>query len=227
MLFVSDYDVIQGLDRILIGIFSISLVIGAISIGLFIFTKKIPKADIKTSKQYLLGIALFAIMTGVGRLVLYIHDYFAPDTLDQVLWRLGSLIILIGLVCLIFIIETYVNKKTKYLLTLLGIICALLLIFMPKTIATISIYAAMITLMLIPFLIYLNIFKKTTGIVKKMAFYIIVGFLLIFIGQFGGAMLFEMSVFSRAFSQIFGILLSLAGLITISFGLIGGSIQKS
>ena len=90
--------------------------------------------------------------------------------------------------------------------------------FANKMIATILLYIGSGLLTFLPFVIYMYIFVISTGDVRKQALIIILGMILSALGQFGGAILFENSVFDRTNSQIFGFTLSLIGLGILSYG---------
>ncbi|MFX0103048.1 MAG: hypothetical protein ACFFCS_26010 [Candidatus Hodarchaeota archaeon] len=198
---------------------SIAMVIVALLIGLIVLTK-IPKTKMKTSKYYLLGISFVGIFIGVSRGIFLYHDYFAPDSLDLLLWKLANITTFIALTSLAFTIERFIFQKTKMVITIIGIASIILMIFVEKPIASVLVTVTTATLVLLPFIIYIYMAKISTGAVRNRALIIILGILLIFIGQVGGSVLFNLNVLDRTASQIFGVGGSLIGLILISYGLI-------
>ncbi len=112
MILISDYDDVTGLNRVLIISFTFGLIVGAFIVAGFSAARR-QGSEVKQSRSYSAGIALFATLIGLGRLILLYHDYFAPDLFDDPLWRLGSAIALGGLTTLAFTIESFIFTKTK------------------------------------------------------------------------------------------------------------------
>nr|MDO8110262.1 hypothetical protein [Candidatus Sigynarchaeota archaeon] len=223
MLLVHDYDDIEGISRYIIVGFSLGMIVGAFLIGILIL-RKMRKTDVRTSRFFLLGIFWFTLLFGLGRLVLLYHDYFAEEPLDIPLWTIGSGLSLAGLTCLTYTIEKFVFTKTKMVISVLGVACIVLLFvlafLMLKSLATIVLYSGNIAVILVPFLIYIYIAKISTGAVRKQAVIIIIGMVVSFIGQLGGAVLFNLHVLDRLWSQLFGIILTFWGLVFLSYGFV-------
>ncbi len=220
MIFITDYtDDIQGINFIFIVSAFLALVIGAFVISLLILLKR-RKADVKTSRNYLLGISLFAAVFGLGRLTLLYHDYFAPNELDHPVYLLGSVVTLSGLTILAFTIEMFIFPKTKKLITIFGIICLVVLIFIPNPIGNYAYIAGNAVVTVLPFFIYIYIAKISTGAVRKQAMFIIIGIVMLFISIIGGALLYNFGILDRLWSQLFGIIFSFIGLVLLSYGLV-------
>ena len=116
MLLITDYDDIQGLNKIIIVSSFLVLICGAFIISILTLVKR-GKTEVKQSRYYLLGISLFAAIFGIGRLLLLYHDYFAPDELDDLLYRVGAGFSLAGFTILTFTIEKFIFTKTKKLIS--------------------------------------------------------------------------------------------------------------
>ena len=129
MLIHSDYDVIVGFQRTLIILLFILMIIGLWYLAV-LFLKKASSLEMKSQKQYLMGTTLFAFLMGLGRLLFLYHDYFADDSLDLILWKLGNSISIFGLSCLAYVIESFIISKTKKIFTYIGLISAIFLIAM-------------------------------------------------------------------------------------------------
>lgn len=217
MMLVSDYDVVQGLERQLIIGFSIGFIIGSFAVAA-ILVSKLRGSDMKVSKAYFAALAGFAVFLALSRLVLLYHDYFAPDELDEPLWRLGSALLLVGLTILCFTIEKFMFTKTRKAITIVGVAIIAAYVIFEKAIATLLLYAGNVLLVILPFFIYIYIAKISTGSVRVQALVIIAGILVMLIGQFGANLLFILGVIDRLFSQIFGGVLAFLGLAILSYG---------
>jgi len=218
MLLVSAYKTVLEPSRSLIIWFTIGMIIAAFIIGIVVLAR-IRKTSVTTSKYLLVGIGLMAILFSLGRAVLLYHDYYASDEWDIFFWKIGSALVLAGLTSLAFTIEKFMFPKTKKLITIIGVACLVLIFFMDKTIATILLYVGNITVMLLPFCIYIYLAKISTGSGRRSALIIILGMILVLIGQLGGAVIFNLLKDMLA-SQLFGIFLSLFGLIFLAIGFI-------
>ena len=221
MIFTSDYDIIVEPWRSIIVILKIIMVIGALLIGLFTILAS-RKSEAKLSKYYFLGIAMFSILFGVGRLIYVIHDYYMPDEWDLLLWKIATAIIFGGLIFLIFTIETFVYTKTKRIFTIIGLFILVMVIVLDRDPARIFIYIGNPLLMLVPFFIYVIIIKNSTGEVRKRAAVILVGMLFLALGQ--GTSLFELvGIMNKEFASMFAPPVTLAGLATVGYGFISTS----
>lgn len=221
MIFISEYDIIQGPARTIIIALTITLVIGAFLIGLYaLLASKNPEK--RLGSNYLIGIAIFMIFFGVGRLIYMIHDYFAPDELDLLLWKIATAIVFSGLIFFIYTIETFVYPKTKRVFSILGVIILVIVIVAELQIARYFIYVGNLLLIIVPFLIYLIIIKNSTGVVRKRAIIIIVGMLIFGIGQ--GTALFELAgIMNKETASIIAPPITLFGLSITGYGLVSMS----
>nr|MDO8088952.1 hypothetical protein [Candidatus Sigynarchaeum springense] len=225
MILISGYDDIQGIDRIVIVSSFLALAIGGIIVSVLVLLKR-KKTDAATSRFYLLGIGLFAMLFGLGRLVFLYHDYFAPDPLDAPVYLVGEIFTLSALIILVFSIEKFIFTKTKKLITIIGLIClALVLVFTPletepRQISALAYVTGNGVLTVLPFFIYIYIAKISTGSVRKQALFIIIGIVMLAISIIGGKYLYDFHVLNRLWSQLFGIIFSFIGFILLSYGLV-------
>jgi hypothetical protein len=221
MILISTYDYIQGIDLLIIISFSIAMIIGILITGILIVMKS-HKIDIVSSKKFLIGAAMFALLMGLGRLVFLYHDYFADDSLDAVLWTIASGLSLASLTSITFAIEKYIFQKTKMAASIVASICIILVLifgFMNQLpLAKIPMYIGTGVAIVIPFFIYIYIAKISTGSLRRQAVIIITGMLVMFIAQVGGMLLFTIHVFDVLASQLFGILIAFVGVVILSVG---------
>ena len=235
MLLISSYDSVQGIDRIIIIYFSIAMIIGILLTGVLILMK-IHKIDIVSSRRFLVGAAMFALLMGIGRLVFLYHDYFADDSIDALLWTIASGLSLGSLTSITFAIEKYIFQRTKMAASIMAIICIILVLFLgfmsqfyagsdssqalkALAYAKIPMYIGTGVVIVIPFFIYIYIAKISTGSLRRQAIIIISGMLVMFIAQVGGMLLFTIHVFNVLESQLFGILIAFVGVVILSLGL--------
>ena len=222
MLFTSEYDIILEPARSMIIYLSIAMIIGAYLISLYVLlASRNPEKSL--SSRYFLGIAIFSGLFGTGRLIYLIHDYFAPDSLDLILWKIATSIAFIGMIILVYTIETFVYKKTKRIISMLGAGLLVVLIIAELQIARYAVYAGNLIMVVVPFLIYIIIYKNATGVVKKRALIIIIGMLLLALGQ--GTSLFEnvFHIMTKEQASMFAPPVTLAGLAITGIGFISMS----
>ena len=223
MLLTSNYDSVQGIDRLIVIFFSICMILGVFLIGLIILMK-MRKTDIVSSRRFLIGAASFAIFIGYGRIVFLYHDYFAPDSIDNPLWTLASGLSLISLTSINFVIERYIFQRTKMVASVIAIICIVLVLILGfmnmVSYAKIPMYLGTGVVIVIPFFIYIYIAKISTGSLRHQAMIIISGMLVMFVAQVGGMLLFTLKIFDVVASQLFGILIAFVGVVILSIGFV-------
>ncbi|MFX0098986.1 MAG: hypothetical protein ACFFCS_05350 [Candidatus Hodarchaeota archaeon] len=219
MLLVTDYDSIIGLERYLIVLGSLFFTAIAVSISL-ITLKHSLKAKQTPSHSYFLGVSTFFFFFGLYRVIFLYHDFFAPDSQDLLFWKLGNVMTNLGLVCINYIIETKIYKRTRGFSTIYGFFILIsYLISTDKDIATIILYAGYAPLFILPALVYFFITRDARGELKKRSFLTLLGILI----MIGGTVLslFEIGgVLSKAYSLIISIYLSMVGLIICGYALV-------
>ncbi|MGQ4873653.1 MAG: hypothetical protein ACP6IY_06200 [Promethearchaeia archaeon] len=198
---------------------NICVAIGCFIIGI-IAAINVIKSESKLSKNYLIGISCFFILTGISRLIFFYHDFFAPDSLDILLWKIANSIMMAGFAFLAHTIETYVYKKTMHIFTITIVIFTLLHILMAeKNLASIFLYAAATLSFILPCLVYLIIAKKSPGAVRKKALIIIIGIFLIMSAAAMGIFVM-LNFMDLTFSLIIGPPIVLTGFIITGYGFI-------
>jgi hypothetical protein len=227
MLLTSEYDIIVDPARSMIIYLTIAMVIGAYLIGLYVLlASRNPEKSL--SSKYFIGLAIFAILFGTGRLIYMIHDYFSPDiigdiNMDVLLWKIATATAAGGMIFLVFTIETFVYKKTKRIFTIIGACLLIIVIVAEFQIARYASYATTVILAIVPFLIYITIYKNATGVVKKRALIILIGMILLALGQ--GTSLFDnvLGIMTKEQASMFAPPVTLAGLAITGIGLISMS----
>ena len=106
-------------------------------IGAVFFVHKARKAQIAFQKNMDLGIALFFALYSITRLLFIIGWYVTRDEssdLYDLYWRIATIIGLGGFTFLVFVLERYpLNKRTKYLGTILACIAIILSLVIGKS----------------------------------------------------------------------------------------------
>lgn len=227
MLFSSEFEIIGEPARTIIVSLTIILIVASYLGGLYLLLST-RSPEMRESRKYFFGIALVAFFFGTGRLIFLIHDYYIPDyigtiNMDELLWKMGSCISSTGGVIFVYIIETYIYKKSEHFFTIIGSLFVVLMIFtsypMPsKTISAIG----NVILMFVAFIIYIGIYINSTDDVKKNALFIIIGLMILTLGQ--GTVLFSdyLQIISIEISSIIAPPITLAGLFVTGMGLIRG-----
>ncbi len=227
MLLVSDYDVVQGIDREIIIAASLAVILEAFAIAFMIMIKRRSK-DTHEAKRVMLGIASFAVLYAVARVVMLVHDYYATDDFDTILYLFGNCLALLGLISLTFTIEKYMFPKTKKIISIIGLVCIGLIIagYLFDLLARIGVYTGMISQAGLIFLVYIHAAKHSAGNVRLRALMVILGLVLVVFGQYGGTVFFSTGLFDRVVSQLFSMVFTLIGLVFISYGLVKNSDSK-
>jgi hypothetical protein len=218
MLNHSDYDMIVGFQRTLIILLFIFMIIGLWFLAI-LFLKKASSLEMKSQKQYLTGISLFAFFMGLGRLLFLYHDYYADNSLDIILWKLGNSISIMGLSILAYVIESFIISNTKKIFTIIGFISAICILIFNQNVGLVFGYIGQGALSVLVLFVYLRLLKISTGDIRKFASIIVIGIICIALGQFGGTLLFNAKVLDRAESQIWAITFALIGFLMVSWGL--------
>ncbi|TFG00603.1 MAG: hypothetical protein EU542_07920 [Promethearchaeota archaeon] len=222
MLFVSAYDYPEPIRTIMM-ISQIATGIGLFLIAFFAFFYYLKEGyfETKRTKSYIIGIASVFSILGLYRFFFFYHDFFAPDENSFVLWRIGNLILLVGLISLNFLLERYIYKKTKYIFTVISMIFGFLyLIIINKTIATIILNIGTFLMILFPLIIHLIIAIRGSGWVRKNALIIVLGIIILSFSFFGLFVLETLGILNTTTSRIFGHPIALVGYIFIGYGLI-------
>jgi hypothetical protein len=140
----------------------------------------------------------------------------------MLLYQVGFCFILLGLFTLAFTVERFLFTRTRKFISGIGLTCILVLVLSHyvKTIAIIAVYVGTVSSTLLLFLVYIHIARTSSGVVRKRALIVIVGFVLVFLGQFGGTIFFNTGLFNRGLSQVFSAMLMIFGLAFVTYGLV-------
>jgi hypothetical protein len=227
MLLVSDYDVIQGVDRVVIITASLAVIFEAAAIAFLIMLKRRSKESTE-AKRVMLGIASFAALFGAGRFVMFIHDYFAANEFDTILYQIGNCLMLLGLFSLAFTIEKYIFPQTKKAISIIGLACVGLILvgYWLGIVMKVAVYTGTISQALLLFAVYVHAAKHSAGKVRTRALLVVFGLTLVLFGQFGGTLLFSFGLFDRVVSQLFSMGFTFGGLVLVSYGLVSSSDSK-
>ncbi|TXT66216.1 MAG: membrane protein of unknown function [Promethearchaeota archaeon] len=222
MILVSAYDYPEPIRTIMM-ISQITNGIGLFLIALFAFMyyRKEGFFENEQTKTYIVGIVLLFSILGIYRFFFFYHDFFAPDDISDILWRIGNIILLTGLTLLNFLLEKYVYKKTKYIFTIISLIISILYIaIFNKSMASILLNIGTFLMIIFPLIIHLIIAIRGSGWVRKNALLIVVGIIIISFSSFGLFLFETIGLLDTTTSRIFGHPIALIGYILLGYGLI-------
>jgi putative effector of murein hydrolase len=121
-------------------------------------------------------------------------DYFEGSY--NISYRLGCFFDLLAFTLLDYVIEKYLYQKTRFLFTIYGIIISSFQILAMAEILTQPIDIAdylhmygLFPLLLLPFLLYIYVFRKSTGELRRHAILIILGMIIYLVAQVGFSLL--------------------------------------
>ncbi|MFX1297033.1 MAG: hypothetical protein ACFFD2_19550 [Promethearchaeota archaeon] len=156
-------------------------------VAMVFFLRKRMETDVTSQRNLFLGIALFFGLYGVALILFKIEDYGLPPPDDSFMhdlfWRLAATSSLIGFIFFIAVLELYaLNKKTKFLATLAGIVTLVLsIIGGPEIGRQALIYGTPVMgLLVLFFYLYLSIVGR--GNIRKKALQGFFGIFLLFLG---------------------------------------------
>jgi hypothetical protein len=202
---------------ILLIVLTITLIVGAILTGLYAFIAS-KNPENKMSANYLIGIGMFCMLFALGR-ILFFTSNFIPGFLDITVWKIATIAILAGLICIVYCIETFIYKKTKHIFTIIGIVLAVLIAVTPEGITEDLSKAANVVMAVPPFLIYVSILIKSVGDVRKKTATILIGLTIFTLGN-AASLLVLAGILDPISQQIFEPPVILIGLVITSYGLI-------
>lgn len=181
---------LQGTDSIDIDILLFSFLI-ALLFGCFcLFLIKSIKLEMKSQKRVFLGYGLFLLLYGFTRLFFLIAKIYGDLYLIEekdfyLIW--GYLVGLLGVIIIIYIMETYL-LKTKKILTTITIILSLINIvalmgLTTKDFALNMIYILLPSVIVAVCISYIYLIFKSTGSSRRKATWALIGIVTIFIGH--------------------------------------------
>ena len=181
-------------------------------------TLKIPANE--PQKTYFTGITLFFITHATCRLFLHIRQYYFPDVYR--LAYIGSTLGILSLLCVVFVIESVIYKKTKFIFTIygtIGVIIALIdVIFMTGLNLYLwvqTIFAPVLTVFII--LVYLTHIFKSTESVRNHFIVMTIGIIVFGLGEIQNT---PQAVALVSWATIGAPLFMLAGLILLFIGVV-------
>jgi hypothetical protein len=221
LLFVEDYDYIVGQTRILIIISHLLMATGSLVLG--ILTLRKARTD-EMVRKYFTTISIFFIGIALGRYVFILHDFFTPGlssidlSVASYLKRLAVIFTIGGLTSLTYLIETQFVTKTRKGFTIFGIITIITQLCLPYFISQRIQYIANPVLTILPFIVYIYLFKNSVGILKKQAGIILLGMAVLLISQMGFGLLEDLEIIDQITVLLIGQPFFLLGLIIIGYG---------
>ena len=169
----------------------ISLILWIIAIALLfigdvLFYLKSRKTEFTTQRKLYIGYSFFFFFFALMRITFIVAVYLPSDY--DFYTSLGYILGTIGLIILLFIIETYLVPKTKRIFTLITIV--MFSVSLISLIGTVSREFSLTILnilqpiaVLIIFGIYLFIILKGTGEIRTKAIWFLIGLILLFLGH--------------------------------------------
>ena len=219
MFFVEAYTSLPEPAKTLIFIFQIIWGIGCFILGILAMYY-MKKTEMKSRKNYYLGLSMIFLLVGISRIIFTYHDFIAPEELDIPLWKVASTINLIGLLFMSYMIETYVYKKSKHLVSIIGVcLIVLFIVITDVTLSKVFLYIGNALMLILPFLLYLFVMINTSGVIRKRAAIIVVGMIILMIGTLFSVFVL-MNLLDNTTSLILGPPFTLTGFIIIWYGFI-------
>lgn len=185
----SDFVGIGYYEGISLIIWIVAIIILIVASILFIYKSK--HADIKSQKMLYIGYSLFLLFFALTRIFFIIGVYEADAFTGayDFYTNLGYIMGIIGLISWLYIVETYMIKKTKRIFSIFAII-----VFMISIIALLGPlsreFALQLIYILMPVaigaitLLYGYIIVKTMGTIRKKALWLLIGLLIVIVGHF-------------------------------------------
>lgn len=165
-------------------------------LAFFLFLKKGGEIELKSSKMVFYGYAMFTLFFGMTR-IFFIIGVHKPDQYDFYT-TLGYISALIGIIFWLYILETYMITKTKkifLIVTLITFGVALISLMggADRYFALNMMYILLPVSLGVVFFLYIYIIIKGTGAVRKNAAWLLVGLIVITIGNMMDTELFVSS----------------------------------
>ena len=181
-------------------------------------TLKIPANE--PQKKYFIGITCFFIAHATCRLFLHIRQYYFPYELR--LAYIGSALGILSLVCVVYVIESVIYKKTKHIFTIYGLIGVAIdvidVIFMTGLSLFLwvqTIFAPVLTVFII--LIYFTHIFKSTESVRNHFIVMTIGIIIFGLGEIQNT---PQAVALVSWAYIGAPLFMLAGLLILFIGVV-------
>ncbi|MHA1278588.1 MAG: hypothetical protein ACTSQI_07635 [Candidatus Helarchaeota archaeon] len=151
----------------------------------------IKRKDIDSSQQrtFFLGLVGFFLGWSFCQLMFYFSSFYLTDlSLYLILYKAAYIFGICGIIALIFVIERYAVPKTKFIFTLITIIGLFLVIILPMPAGDEIAGARLASYITLPagvasiLLLYIYLVFKLTDRLRRETIWILLGFLLLFLG---------------------------------------------
>lgn len=173
-------------------VFIVTVILIAVNFLLaFAMVSKSSKTELEFTKRYFIGLTSFLFVHAACRIFYFLHDFYFST--EQMWWEIGALLGLLSITILIEAIEATIFKKTKHLLTAIGIIGLILMtiqlianaigMVLPINLSQIVQMLVVSVLGLVVLFIYIYVAIKSMGEIRKSAIIMTIGILLFEIGQ--------------------------------------------
>ncbi len=182
--------------------------------GLFLI--KAITLDMKSQKMIYFGLSIFLYCFGITRSLFFISwtclNVF--EGCSEFYMILGFITGILGLICWIFVLETYLvkTKKVFSILTIASFVISLIALFglTDRPTALNIIYILLPGVVLTIIILYIYLIIKSTGIVRKKAIGLLIGIIVFVIGHM---MDYSKSPLSFGVTEIISPLLSIVGIV--------------
>jgi len=179
-------------DEIIELVFILRLTVIIIDIILFsIMVKKTLKIELEITKKYFTGVSIFFLVHTICRTFYFLGNFAFPD--QPIYSDIGTILGLFSVVVIVAAIESTIYTKSKHIITVYGL-CGLSVMiigaFVDIEFAGLSLmrWAQYLTIpMLAVFIIsiYFNVWRKSSGNVRKNALLMTLGILVFCLGEMG------------------------------------------
>ena len=161
------------------------------------------KLEMKSQKAMNYGYGSFFSLFGLLRIFFMLGVYFPDNGGYDFFTNLGYISGILGVIGLLYVLETYMVPKTKKIFLIISVIafaiCLIALIFpgASRNLALEFIYYLMPIAVGFIVILYVYLISKTTGIVRKKAQWVLIGLLIIVVGH-----MMDTSFFISALPQV-------------------------
>jgi len=158
-----------------------------------IFIIQAQKMELKSQKNVYRGYGLFSFFFGLTRFFFLLAFFEENMEIDYFYLMIGYLMGTLGVIVIIFILETYL-LKTKKILTLISVILFVIILIsimaLAREFALIMIYILLPSSLIAGLSSYVYLIFKSTGSSRKKALGALLGLILILIGHFVNTTIF-------------------------------------
>lgn len=156
-----------------------------------VMSKKILKVELKTTKKYFTGAALFFLVHAICRTFYILYSYPFKDA--RIFYYVGTLLGLTSVVILVAAIEATLYTKSKHFFTIYGCVALAVMTigifvnfeYMGLTLMVWAQYLSVPILATFIILLYFITTIKSTGNVRRSAILMTVGIILFAVGEMG------------------------------------------